>query len=54
MEGECLVEMRLLLCGGGWAVSAPVLANLELHDRMLPGGGKKVHKEIVKMAFFMT
>lgn len=47
MEGECLVEM----IGGGdadlwWRLgsltaSAPVLASLELHDRMLPGGGDK-------------
>lgn len=42
MEGECLVEMvggavlwwRL----GELTASAPVLASLELHDRMLPGG----------------
>lgn len=26
-------------------VSAPVLANLELHDRTLPGGGKKRTKK---------
>lgn len=44
MEGECLVEMgdaALWWRLGSLTASAPVLANLELHDRTEPGGGKR-------------
>lgn len=46
MEGECLVEMRLL--------SAPALANLEQHDRTRPGGGKKKDQRTVRTTYLMT
>lgn len=44
MEGECLVEMGDAVLWwrlGSLTASAPVLASLELHDRMLPGGGTR-------------
>lgn len=50
MEGESGRDEAAVLWWrmGSPMGSAPVLANLEMHDRMLPGGGKQRTKKIVR------